>query len=92
MEAAQAIGSNFSRHIATEFLRWRIGDDIDGAARCVSPIQGALRALEHFYPLKIIEVATHRAGSTDVNTVDTYCDRALAILLGRVFANTTNID
>ena len=36
-------------HVAGEFVGLRIiGDDVDGAAKCVAPVQGSLRSAQNF--------------------------------------------
>lgn len=62
----------------TAKIEFRLGgNEVDGAARGVAPVQRALGALEHFHPVEIVEEAPECGWRGEIDAIDIHRDRGV---------------
>ena len=60
--------------VTADILGWLVGDDIDGSAGIIAPVQGTLGSAQDFDTLNIEQRAELRRGLAGDHAVHVHCD------------------
>ncbi len=81
-EAVEVVVADIDAGVAAELVAGALGDQVDGPAGGVTAVERALRTLQHFHPVQVVEDRPDAGRARDVDPVDVEGDGALGVGVG----------